>query len=123
MHGKRTRRILLGLTALVFLVVCATFLLPLPPYGRFLVPQIGSDADAYLELADGKVSLVVWTGESGRSGDQQRDLIGDYSWDHGQWVLTNRHSGVIAQLHATLVSLEIIETNGSRSGPYYRTLP
>src|SRR5437773_8388577 len=120
MQRKQKRRLLLGLAGLVILGICAAFLFPLAPHGRFRAPEIGSDADAYFELADGKFSLVVWTGESGRSGEEERDLIGDYRKEQGRWILIDRRSGHISQLHTTPFSLEIIETNGARSGHWSR---
>ncbi len=65
---------------------------------------------------------MVWTGESGRSGEEQRDLIGDYRKEQGSWILIDRRSGQTSQLHATLFSLEIIDANGARSGPWRRML-
>src|SRR6266496_2888832 len=109
MNRRRARRLLPWVSLALVVVICALIATGLPPHGRFRTPEIGSDADAYFELANGKFTLVVWTGEHGRSGKEERDVIGDYRKEHGRWILIDRRSGSTAQLHATLFSLEIIE--------------
>ncbi len=46
--------------------------------------------------------------------------MGDYHKEHGRWTLTYPRSGETVEVHATLFSLELIEPNGMKSGPWPR---
>ena len=65
------------------------------------------------------MTLVVFEGEKGREGDEVRDFIGGYQKERERWLLITP-SGFTTQLRATLVSLEMVDTNGLREGTYYR---
>jgi hypothetical protein len=118
MLRKRIEHICWGAVVLLIFAAIAAYFVPLPPHGRFATPDIGNMADAYFELYDGKVTWVVWSGERGRQGEELRRFIGDYQKQGGRWLVNA--SGQTTELRATLYSLEIIESNGARAGPFYR---
>ncbi len=69
MQRQPRRRLILGLSGLIILGVSAALLLPLSPRGRFRTPEIGSQADAYFELA--MASSRWWCGPA-RAVDPER---------------------------------------------------
>jgi hypothetical protein len=78
------------------------------------MPEVGNTADSYLEVRGGKATLVAWSGETGRSGREVRTLWGDYHKEDGVWVLVDPQSGYKAQLRATIFSLTMTESDGSK---------
>lgn len=119
LKGKRIRRIALWSALFIAVAVLATLFVPIPPHGRFSTPQIANLADAYFEAADGKLTQVVFDGESGRQGEELRHFVGTYRKERGRWVLVTR-DGSTGQLCATLSSLQIIDERGQRAGPFFR---
>jgi hypothetical protein len=119
--SRRTARRWLPWVFIFFVgLLCAAAVVPVSPVGRFDTPQVGNTADAYLEIRNGKVTQVVWTGESGRSGREVRHPCGNYRKENGTWVLVDPESGSRSELRATLFSLVLIDSDGGHSGPWRR---
>src|SRR5215203_1009032 len=121
MNIERIRRFALwGIPLLIAITLVALFV-PIPPHGRFSFPDIGSQGDAYWELADGKVTLVVFSGERAREGEETRQFISNYRKVDGRWMaMATGASNRPTELRATLLTLRLIESDGSESGPFYR---
>ena len=121
MNIKRIRRIAIGVALLLVLIAVVVVFMPIPPHGRFSFPDIGSEGDAYWELADGKIDLVVLEeyGKKANETRQYRDYLCEYRKIGGHWVTTDG-SDKFSELRATLLSLTIVESNGSQQGPFYR---
>jgi hypothetical protein len=109
-----------ALWSAVFLVVglLAAAFLPIPPHGRFSTPQVGNEADAYFEAADGKLTLVVFGGVGGRDGEEHRRFLGNYHREHGRWLLVTPHS--TNELRATLFTLRILDQKPGEVERFYR---
>jgi hypothetical protein len=114
MNVERIRRVALWGIPLLVAIALVVLFVPIPPHGRFTFPGIATSGDAYWELANGKVTLVVFTGE------ETRQFIADYKKVDGRWVATNWVNHRPTELRATLLTLRIIESDGSESGPFYR---
>lgn len=102
---------------MVVALLVATFL-PIPPHGRFSTPQVGNEADAYFEAADGKLTQVVFDGVGGRDGAEHRRFLGNYHWEHGHWLLVT--ADITNELRATIWSLRIIDAQAHAVDRYYR---
>lgn len=119
MNSHRIRKLMLWIALFIIVASIAIVFLPVPPRGRFSMPQMGNGADAYLEFSDGKATTVVFGGEHGREPPEFRHIFGDYYKERGHWILVT-DSGMTGQLSATLLSLKITYDKGGRDGPYYR---
>jgi len=113
MKAKRARKIALW-SVLVFAVLATlAAILPLPPHGRFATPLCCGD-DSYFEFKGGKYWQVVV-----EDGKEVRQFIGHYRKEHGRWIV-DVGDGKPGQVRATLFSLEFIEPDGRRGGPFHR---
>lgn len=119
MNIKRIRKIALWVALVLVVASLAVVLIPVPPHGRFSTPQIGNTADAYFEASAGKFTQVVFDGERAREGEEHRKFIGDYRKEGGRWVLVSP-DGSAGELHATLLSLRIIDPRTRSAGRFYR---
>ena len=119
MKSKRTRRIALWSVIALAALLSVAALVPIPPHGRFATPQIGCLADSYFEFKGGKYWHVMFSGERDRQGEQERQFIGDYRKDNGRWVV-DAGDGKPVEVRATLLSLEFLEADGRRGGPFHR---
>jgi len=119
MHIQRIRRVTLWGVLIIAVTSIVVAFLPVSPHGRFSTPQVANTADAYFEFSDGKFSTVKFGGESGREGAESRRMVGEYHKEQGRWILVT-HGGSTGQLHATLLSLTIVDAEGRREGPFYR---
>jgi hypothetical protein len=120
MSRRSAKRLLPWVIIVCTGLVCAAFVVEVSPVGQFDLPQVGNTADAYLEIRGGKVTRVVWDGESGRSGLEHRCTLGDYRKENGRWVLVDSESGRRSELRTTLFSLVLIEPDGRKEGPFRR---
>lgn len=116
---KRAQRIAIYLALLVAILAPLAAFLPVAPHGRFATPQVACTADAYYEFSNGECWQVPFSGEKAREGRENRQFVGHYRKAHGRWIV-DAGDGKPGQVRATLFSLQFIESDGRRTGPFYR---
>ena len=109
--SKSYRKRFLAIFGVLLVVVAVlSLVVPLPPYGRFRMKNIGNVGDAYYEIANGKVTSVMTDGY-GPEATLHPFMVGSYRKVNGKWLLKSA-GGEVARLQATLWRITIVETNG-----------
>jgi hypothetical protein len=95
--GKKARKALLGLAALVLCAVFLLFYYSSKPDGKYFYPYSGS---AYLLVENGHVHLLI---------EESKYYWGEYSKSGDRWIITDGQSGKQSILKPTLLGIEIID--------------
>src|SRR4051794_33921678 len=107
----KQRRVLIVVSLVVCLALVASSRLPLPPYGSYSNPRLGSIGTAYYKFQNGKVYLMVPLTEKPEDGFET-NYYGTYTNEGGQWLYHTR-SGVPLILKANLFHIRFVGPDGT----------